>query len=73
MVQNQEKKICLGPQKSLFSLSTAQAEKNSWKKVGKTRLVIWWFDVMNKIYYEGFIFLEFIFKESQLFIFSDLQ
>jgi hypothetical protein len=41
--------------KSLFSLSTSQTEKNSWKiwrkqnetskqsKLGKTRLVVWWF------------------------------
>jgi hypothetical protein len=56
--------------KSLFSLSTSQTEKNSWKiwrkqietskqsKLGKTRLVVWWFgglvvwwfDVMNKIF-----------------------
>ena len=26
---------------SLFSFSTAKAEKNSWKKMGKTRLVVW--------------------------------
>ena len=34
-----------GPMKSLFSFSTGQTEKNSWK----TRLVVWWFDDMNKI------------------------
>ena len=31
----------------MFSFSTAQTEKNSWKKLGKTRLVVWWFDVTN--------------------------
>ena len=35
--------------KSLFSFSTAQTEKNWWKKLGKTRLVVGWFDVTNKI------------------------
>ena len=35
--------------KSLFSFSTAQTEKNSQKKLGKTRLVVWWFEVTNKI------------------------
>ena len=27
--------------KSLFSFSTAQTQKNSWKKLGKTKLVVW--------------------------------
>jgi hypothetical protein len=31
---------------SFFSFSTAQTEK----KLGKTQLLVWWFDVMNKIY-----------------------
>jgi hypothetical protein len=43
------KKTCFGPVKSLFSFSTDQAEKNSLKKLGKTRFVVWWFDVTNKI------------------------
>ena len=43
------KKTCFGPIKSLFSFSTVQAEKNSWKKLGETKLVVWWFDVRNKI------------------------
>jgi hypothetical protein len=34
---------------SLFSFSTAQVEKDLLKKLGKTRLVVWWFDVTNKI------------------------
>ena len=37
----------LGPMKSLFSFST---EKNSWKNLGKTRFVVWCFDLTNKIY-----------------------
>ena len=39
----------LGQMKSLFSFSSTQTEKNSWKKLGKTRFVVWWFDVTNKI------------------------
>ena len=31
------------------SFSTAQTEKFLWKKLGKTRFVVWWFDVTNKI------------------------
>ena len=42
-------KKCFRPIISLFSFSTAQTEKNSWKKLGKTRFVVWWFDVTNKI------------------------
>ena len=38
-----------GLTKSLFSFSPPQTEKNLWKKLGKTRFVVWWFDVMNKI------------------------
>merc|ERR1711956_45068 len=38
-----------GPMKSLFSFSSPQAEKGSWKKLGKTGFVVWWFDVTNKI------------------------
>ena len=41
--------LSFGPMKSLFSFSTAQTEKILWKKLGKTRLVVWWFDVTNKI------------------------
>ena len=41
--------LSFGPMKSLFSFSTAQTEKNSGKYLGKTRLVVWWFDVTNKI------------------------
>ena len=59
------KKTCLGPQKCLFSLSTTQAEKNSWKKLGKTRLVVWWFDVTNKIVTGKWIFLK---LDMQLFV-----
>jgi hypothetical protein len=36
------RKTCFGPIKSLFSFSTAQAEKN-WGKQD------WWFDVTNRI------------------------
>ena len=39
--------------KSLFSFSTAKTEKNSWGKLGETKLVVWWFDVTNKIYAES--------------------
>ena len=39
LVQNQEKP-CFGPIKSLFSFSTAEAEKNLWKKLGETNLVV---------------------------------
>ena len=39
LVQNQEKP-CFGPIKGLFSFSTAEAEKNLWKKLGKTNLVV---------------------------------
>ena len=38
------------PKKSSFVFSTAQTEKISWKKLGKTRLVVWWFDVTNKVH-----------------------
>ena len=33
----------------LSDFSTAKTEKSSWKKLGETRLVVWWFDVTNKI------------------------
>ena len=49
LVQNQEKPW-FGTIKSSFSFSTPQAEKNSWKKLEKTRLVVWWFDVTNKVF-----------------------
>ena len=48
VVQNWEK-TCFGPIKSFFSFSTAKTEKNSWKKLVKTKLVVWWFDVTKKI------------------------
>ena len=41
--------FCFGPVKGLFSFSTAQAEKVFWKKLGKTRFVVWWLDVTHKI------------------------
>ena len=41
--------LSFGPMKSLFSFPTAKTEKNLWKKLEKTRLVVWWFDVTNKI------------------------
>ena len=46
--------------KSLFSFKTAQTEKKSWKEWGKTRLIIWWYDVTNKIFisYQVHIFQE---------------
>ena len=40
------KKNCFGSIRSLFSFSTAQTEKNSWKNWGKQN---WWFDVTNKM------------------------
>ena len=39
---------CFGPIKMCF-FPTAKTKKNSWKKLGKTLLVVWWFDVTNKI------------------------
>ena len=33
--------LSFGPMKSLFSFLKSQTEKNSWKKLGKTRLVVW--------------------------------
>ena len=48
LVQNWEKD-CFRPIKSLISFSTDKTVKYSWKKLGKTRLVVWWFDVTNKI------------------------
>ena len=44
--QQMWKKNCL---MSLFSFSTAQIEKPPLKKLGKTRFVVWWFDVTNRI------------------------
>ena len=32
--------------------STAHAEKISWKKLEKTRFLVWWFDVRSKIYHK---------------------
>ena len=36
--------------KSLYSISTAKTEKKKLGKMEKTRLVVWWFDVTNKIH-----------------------
>ena len=58
------RKTCLGPIKSLLSFSTAQTEKNSWEKLGKTRLVVWWFYAKNKIK----IWLQFTVNNEQLFL-----
>jgi hypothetical protein len=44
-----EKETCFGPIRSLFSFSAAQTEKNSCKKLGKTRFVVWWFDPMSSL------------------------
>ena len=44
------------PMKSLFSFSNAQTEKNLRKKLEKTKLVVWWFDVMTKILVLVFVF-----------------
>ena len=44
-----EKKKCFGPIKSLLSFSTAQTTKNSWKKLGETKFVVWLIDVTNKM------------------------
>ena len=38
ITEKMRKKKCFGPIKSLFSFSTAQIEKNPWKKLGKTKL-----------------------------------
>jgi hypothetical protein len=42
--------LSFGPMKSLFSFSTSQTEKNSWKKIGENKIGVRWFDVTNKIY-----------------------
>ena len=39
-----------GPMKSLFSFSSGQTEKNSQKKLWKTKFVVWWFDVTKKLH-----------------------
>ena len=44
-----EKKNCFGPMRSLFSFSTAQTEKKLWRKLWKTRFVVWWFDPMSSL------------------------
>ena len=44
-----EAKNCFRDIKSLFSFSTAKIEKNTWNKLKKTKLVVWWFDVTNKV------------------------
>jgi hypothetical protein len=35
--------------KFLFSFSSGQTEKNSQKKLWKTKFVVWWFDVTKKL------------------------
>ena len=58
------RKICFRPIKSLLSFSTAQTEKSSWKKLGKTKLVVWWIDVTNKINYcKAIRFASFLFNK----------
>jgi hypothetical protein len=47
--KTERKKICFWPMKSLLSFSIAQTVKKSWKKMGKTKLVVWWIDVTNII------------------------
>jgi hypothetical protein len=34
----------------MISFSTAQAEKNWWKKLENTRFVVWWLDPMSSLY-----------------------
>jgi hypothetical protein len=59
--------LCFGPSKSLFSFSTAKTEKNSWKKLGKTKLVVWCFDVTNKIVHSKILELKyFVIKNTVL-------
>ena len=50
LVQNRFFLNC-GLMKSSFSFSSGQTENNLWKKLGKTRFVVWWFDVTNKIFF----------------------
>ena len=33
----------------MIFFSTAQTEKNSRKKLGKTRFIVWWFDPMSSL------------------------
>ena len=47
---------------------TAKTKKNSWKKLGKTLMVVWWFDVMNKIVNKTKMHQEFCFGVPQNFI-----
>ena len=50
IVPKLREKTRFGPIKSLFSFSTAKTGKSSWKKLGKTKLVVKYFDeVTNKI------------------------
>ena len=37
--------LSFGPMKSLFSFSTAKTEKYLREKLGKTRFIVWWFDL----------------------------
>ena len=53
-----KKKICYGPV-NFVSFSTAEAEKLSWKKLGKIRFVVWWFHVTNKIFIRSDIYCTF--------------
>ena len=42
-------KSVLNKYKVCFLFQLIKTEKNSWKKIGKTRLVVCWFDVTNNI------------------------
>ena len=57
LVQNRSF-LSFGPMKSLFSFSSGQSENNSRKKLGKTKFVVWWFDVTNKIVINYYSFLK---------------
>ena len=50
--------LSFGLMKSLFSFSFGQTEKNSRKKMGKTKFMVWWFDVTNKIDINYYSFLK---------------
>ena len=41
----------------LFSPKFAKTEKKSWKKLGNKRMIVWWFDVTNKIFIKNEITL----------------
>ena len=62
--------LSFGPMKSLFSFSTAKNEKRSWKKLGKTRFVVWWFDVTNWLLMSNFWAFFLVFHLYQLSLVS---